>query len=194
MIPHIFTQPPPIRDILVTESSETQDGTVMSCLPLMSGQQPGDGANRFGVPRLAREKHVRFLQVNLGRLPAPFIAADASRPWFFYWCLNAMCVLGEDVSAYREPLIGTARALQNETGGFGGGFGQMSHLATSYAIVLALAIVGGEECFEVVDRKAMWRWLCSLKEPEGGFAMCQQGEVDIRCGVSSVWKIHSGIS
>jgi protein farnesyltransferase subunit beta len=45
--------------------------------------------------------------------------------------------------------------MQNSTGGFGGGHGQSSHLAGSYAAILALAMVGGEEAFALVDRKAM---------------------------------------
>jgi protein farnesyltransferase subunit beta len=45
--------------------------------------------------------------------------------------------------------------MQNPTGGFGGGHGQFSHIATSYATVLSLVMVGGEEALELVDRKAM---------------------------------------
>jgi protein farnesyltransferase subunit beta len=45
--------------------------------------------------------------------------------------------------------------MQNSTGGFGGGHGQISHLAGTYATVLSLAMVGGEEAFGLVDRHAM---------------------------------------
>lgn len=45
--------------------------------------------------------------------------------------------------------------MQNPTGGFGGGHGQISHLAGTYAAVLSLAMVGGEEAFNLIDRKAM---------------------------------------
>ncbi|CAI0654935.1 unnamed protein product [Colletotrichum noveboracense] len=65
-------------------------------------------------------------------------------------------------------------------GGFGGGHGQNSHLATTYAVVLALAIVGGEDAYEVIDRRAMWRWICSLKQRDGGIQMTLGGEVDVR--------------
>ena len=36
---------------------------------------------------------------------------------------------------------------QNKTGGFGGGPGQISHLAPTYAAINALAILGGEVRF-----------------------------------------------
>lgn len=180
MIPDVFTTPPRVRDALETDTSVVQDETMENCLPFMSGDHGGSDSNKFGVPHLDRKRHAKFLRANLGTLPAPFISADASRPWFFFWCLNALSLLGEDVSSYRDRLVETARAIQNPTGGFGGGFGQTSHLATTYATVLALAIVGGEECYEVVDRRALWRWLCSLKQPDGGFQMVVGGEKDIR--------------
>ncbi|KUI53568.1 Protein farnesyltransferase subunit beta [Cytospora mali] len=179
MIPDIFTSPAPVKDDLITTTSITQDQTVDVCLSFLSGEKH-DHSNAHGIPHLDRERHIRFLHKQLGKLPAPFVGADASRPWFLYWCLNALRLLGEDVSSYRESLIETARSMQNDTGGFGGGNGQMSHLATTYAIVLAMALVGGDDVYEVVDRRALWKWLCTLKHPAGGFQMAVGGEVDIR--------------
>ena len=181
MLPDLFTQPPPVRDALVTETSKVQDKTVDVCLPYLTGDVGSHITyNAHGVPSLDREKHFKFLHKNLGRFPGAFVAADASRPWFMYWSLGGLSTLGEDVSGYREAVIETARCMQNDQGGFGGGGKQLSHLATTYAVVLALALVGGEDAFDVVDRKSMWRWLCSLKQPDGGFQMCVDGEEDVR--------------
>lgn len=179
MIPDLFTSLPPVRDELQSATTVSQDDTVDLCLPFLSGGKD-DGCNHYGVPQLDRERHIRFLHKQLGKHPAPFVAADASRPWFLYWSLNGLSLLGEDVSSYRATLIDTARSMQNDTGGFGGGNGQMSHLATTYAMVLALALVGGDSVYEVVDRRAMWKWLCTLKQPNGGFQMAVGGEVDVR--------------
>jgi prenyltransferase beta subunit len=52
-------------------------------------------------------------------------------------------------------VISTFSPLQNSTGGFGGGHGQMSHCASTYACILSLAMVGGDEAFKLVDRQAM---------------------------------------
>lgn len=52
-------------------------------------------------------------------------------------------------------VISTFTPMQNPTGGMGGGHGQLSHCASSYATVLALAMVGGEEAFNLIDREAM---------------------------------------
>jgi protein farnesyltransferase subunit beta len=180
MIPDLFTQLPPVRDPLVTGTSKVQDETIEICLPFLAGEDGDFEYNEHGVPGIDRAKHVRFLHQCLGKLPARFVAADASRPWFLYWCLSALTMLEEDVTSYRDSIIQTARSMQNDTGGFGGGGRQLSHIATTYAVVLSLALVGGEEAYEVVDRKAMWKWLGSLKQPDGGFQVFVGGEEDIR--------------
>lgn len=178
-IPSLFMFPPMIRDALETDSSNVQDDTVDEVLPFLTGKEHSQ-LNAHGIPRLDKERHVRFVKKQLGVLPSMYVGADPSRPWIFYWCLNALSLLGEDLEPYRARLIETVRPIQNKTGGFGGGFGQSSHLATTYAIVLSLALVGGDEAFEVVDRRSMWKWLCQLKQEDGGFQMAVGGEEDVR--------------
>lgn len=46
--------------------------------------------------------------------------------------------------------------MQNLDGGFGGGHGQTSHCAPSYAVILSLAMVGGHDTFDVINRKTLW--------------------------------------
>lgn len=176
----LYTREAPILDDLITVTSTAQDSTMDSCLPLLKAQDDSIEFNLHGVPHLNRQRIANFLKHTLGQLPAPFVMADASRPWSLYWALNGLSLLGQDVSIYGEGMIATAQHLQNESGGFGGGFGQQSHLATTYAMVLALAIVGGADAYEVIDRRAMWKWLSSLKQPNGGFSMSLGGEVDVR--------------
>ncbi|KAI0864486.1 terpenoid cyclases/Protein prenyltransferase [Xylaria cubensis] len=180
LVPDLFTTQPPIKDSLVTDTSVRQNTVENNCRTFLAGTRESIPVNRHGVPSLGRERHIKFLEKNLGNLPSMFQAADASRPWIFYWCLNGLVLLGADVSKYRDGLVETARSIQNESGGFGGGFGQQSHLATTYAMVLALAIVGGESAYQVIDRRAMWKWLCALREPDGGFRLTLGGEIDVR--------------
>lgn len=49
----------------------------------------------------------------------------------------------------------TFMPMQNRDGGFGGGHGQMSHCAASYAAILSLAMVGGKEALDMIDRRAL---------------------------------------
>lgn len=180
MIPNLFTGPPPVADALQTHTSDLQDETVKVCLPFLSAEDGKTKYNIHGVPNLYRKSHVNFLRKSIGPMPAGFITADASRPWFLYWALTGLSILGDDVSNLRQAVVDTARSMQNESGGFGGGGGQTSHLATTYATVLSLAMVGGEEALEVIDRRALWKWLSRLKQPDGGFQVCVGGEEDIR--------------
>jgi protein farnesyltransferase subunit beta len=180
LIPDLYTSLPLIRDLLNTQTSQVQDQTIQECLPFLSGAEPKIQLNAHGVPHLVRKRHVQFLHKNLRKLPAPYVAADASRPWMFYWALAGLHAMGEDISEYKERLISTIRPIQNATGGFGGGNGQMSHLAPTYAVVLSLAMVGGKNAFDLINRKAMWKWLGALKQPDGGFQMAVGGEEDVR--------------
>ncbi|KAJ5619732.1 hypothetical protein N7510_003716 [Penicillium lagena] len=181
-IPALFTQPPPIRDPLVTETLDLQIETVDKCLPFLHGIHSTQRGpfNALGVPALQRDEHVAYLYDSLEDYPAGFVAMDASRPWMVYWALAGLSLLGEDVTRFRERVVESLRPMQNPTGGFGGGHGQSSHLAGSYATILALAMVGGEEAFALVDRKAMWQWLGRVKAADGGFCMCEGGEEDMR--------------
>ena len=85
-----------------TPSSELQQETAEECLPLLLGEGSLVEVNEHGLPKLDRRRHAKFLQQFLGRLPAPFMMADASRPWFFYWCTMALHLLGEITSVLNE--------------------------------------------------------------------------------------------
>jgi len=74
-------------------------------------------------------------------------------------------------------------------GGFGGGPGQLAHVATSYAAVLTLCIVATSDgpkssqmAWETLEqlRKPMYAWLLSLQQSHGGFRMHHDGEIDVR--------------
>lgn len=74
----------------------------------------------------------------------------------------------------------TFSLCQHPTGGFGGGFGQLPHLACTYAGVLSLAMVGGTATYESINRKTMWHFIGRMKQADGGFTMAEGGEEDIR--------------
>lgn len=173
---------PPVLNLfpegLSTPSSEAFDKVRNECLPHLLGEDTQNlPLNKYGLPHLRREQHIKFLHTTLGNLPAPYVALDAARPWLFYWGFSGLTVLGEDVTPYRQRLLETVKPMQNPTGGFGGGHGQFSHCAASYACVLALAMVDG---LEEVNRTAMWHWLGQIKQPSGGFRMAENAEMDVR--------------
>ena len=103
-VPALFTSLPPLKDSLVTKTSEQQDQTVQDCLPFLTGTaDPSKTVFDFtshGVPRLERENHVEFLTDALHH--TRFMAYDPSRPWVVYWTLTGLSVLGQDVTQYQK--------------------------------------------------------------------------------------------
>ena len=153
-VPELFTSLPPIRDPLVTDTSLSQDETAEDCLPFHDGTNAGlYDLNAKGIPRLRRGDHVQFL--NNAIQNAKYIAYDPQRPWLVYWCLTGLGVLGENLVEWRDRVLDTFSPLQNPSGGFGGGHGQISHAAPSYAVVLSLAMVGGHESLDMIDRRTL---------------------------------------
>jgi protein farnesyltransferase subunit beta len=86
--------------------------------------------------------------------------------------------IGSNSDCYR--VAKTFYPLQNATGGFGGGYGHYSHLAATYAALLSIALVAGDETSDIIHRETMWHWLGRLKQPDGGFQICEGGEEDTR--------------
>ena len=153
-VPELFTSLPPIRDSLVTDTSLSQAETAGHCLPLHAGAGRSlFDVNPQGIPRLSQENHVEFLNDAIQN--AKHIQSDAARPWVVYWCLTGLSVLGEDLENWRERVLETLSPMQSSTGGFGGGHGQTSHICPSYAVVLSLAMVGGNESLGMIDRRAL---------------------------------------
>jgi protein farnesyltransferase subunit beta len=71
-------------------------------------------------------------------------------------------------------------ACQHPDGGFSGGHGQIAHLAPTYAAVNTLALFGGDDAFEIINREKLYTWMMSLKQEDGGFLMHHGGEEDAR--------------
>ncbi|KAF9979250.1 hypothetical protein BGZ73_002518 [Actinomortierella ambigua] len=70
--------------------------------------------------------------------------------------------------------------LQHPRGGFAGGPGQNAHVATTYAAVNALMIIGTKEAYDVIDREKLLGFLLRIKQPDGSFIMMDGGEIDVR--------------
>lgn len=133
------------------------------------------------LPVLNRTKTIAFLRKGLKSLSEGYQSLDASRPWLLYWILHSLELLGERVSCQEEETIVKFLArCQDPAGGFGGGPGQLAHLAPTYAAVNALVIVGSESALSLIDRQKLYSWLDKLRCDDGAFTMHVDGEVDIR--------------
>ena len=131
-------------------------------------------------PRLMRERHVAYLMKGLGGLGGSYVALDASRPWLCYWILHGMDLLDALPEEKIDDCVATLAKCRSPTGGYGGGPQQLAHCAPTYAAALAIAVLGTRRAYESVDRKGLYAFLLSMKDPSGGFRMHDDGEVDVR--------------
>ena len=131
-------------------------------------------------PRLMRERHVAYLMKGLGGLGGSYVALDASRPWLCYWVLHGMDLLDALPEEKIDDCVATLAKCRSPTGGYGGGPQQLAHCAPTYAASLAIAVLGTRRAYESVDRKGLYAFLLSMKDPSGGFRMHDDGEVDVR--------------
>ncbi len=77
-------------------------------------------------------------------------------------------------------MIAFLNRCQAETGGFGGGPGQISHLATTYAAINALCTLNSEKALKIIKIKPLLGWIKRLKLKNGAFCMHENGEEDLR--------------
>lgn len=161
-------------------------------------EQEARPADEDEVPALSRKFHRMFIEMAFEhKLPSHMVSLDASQAWLVYWTSNCLKVLEPDAFTEemkhrvvsklvtighrhpRKPDIGPKHTL---CGPFGGGYGQLPHLAGTYASISAMALcenIGG--CWDLIDRVTIYKWLLKLKHPDGGFKTCELvGEFDTR--------------
>ncbi|CAI0455324.1 unnamed protein product [Linum tenue] len=122
------------------------------------------------ILELQRDKHVEYLTRGLQQLGPSFVVLDANRPWLCYWILHSIALLGESVDDELEDnAIDFLSRCQDPNGGYGGGPGQMPHLATTYAAVNSLVTLGGNKALSSINR-----W------------MHDAGEIDVRACYTAI--------
>ncbi|XP_076651386.1 farnesyl transferase beta subunit [Halictus rubicundus] len=135
------------------------------------------------TPTLMTQNHLKKLKMLITNLDVTFESLDCSRPWLCYWILHSLQILGYHLDdKERCRIVSFLAKCQSSEGGFGGGPGQYPHLATTFAAVNALCILGTRQAYpyRVIDRKALKRFLTSLRGEDGSFSIHVDGEVDIR--------------
>ncbi|XP_028409081.1 protein farnesyltransferase subunit beta-like [Dendronephthya gigantea] len=132
---------------------------------------------------LNRKKHIQYCVKGLNQLSSSYSCLDASRPWLCFWILHSLELLDQPITKeIAERVTEFLKKCQSPHGGFGGGPGQLPHLAPTYAAVCAIAIAGiyYPQAYDAIDRKGLQRFLLGCHTVEGAFKMHHDGEVDIR--------------
>lgn len=148
---------------------------------------------------LSRDAHVEYLLKGLRALPQGFTSLDASRAWVVYWCTHGLALLGCDLHVEDEALardvVGFLKSCRASAGlgvgGFGGGPGQIPHLATTYAATCALVTIGTDYAREALDVDAIYAFLRAMKDDaSGGFRVHDGGEIDARGCYAALATAH----
>lgn len=136
---------------------------------------------------LQRDKHIEYLSKGLRHLGSAFSVLDANRPWLCYWIIHAIALLGETIDDELEDnTVDFLNRCQDPNGGFAGGPGQMPHLATTYAAVNTLITLGGDKALASINRVKLYGFMWRMKQPNGGFRMHDEGEIDVRACYTAI--------
>ncbi|XP_038903092.1 protein farnesyltransferase subunit beta [Benincasa hispida] len=139
------------------------------------------------ILELHRENHIEYLTNGLNHLGPSFRVLDANRPWICYWILHSIALLGDSVDVELEDrAIDFLNRCQDPDGGYGGGPGQLPHLATTYAAVNSLVTLGSHKALSSINRHKLYTFLLQMKQPNGGFRMHDQGEIDVRACYTAI--------
>lgn len=135
------------------------------------------------LPILQREKHLLYISKWFpGPLTERYVSLDASQPWIIHWLTNLALLLGATLEDSEKSAISSKiQAAQNPSGGLGGGFGQMAHIAPTYAGLSALFLAGDLAIWSEIDPQKTYNWIMlDLKKEDGSFSMHKGGESDTR--------------
>ncbi|XP_015879174.1 protein farnesyltransferase subunit beta [Ziziphus jujuba] len=166
------------REQLMVESKVFQIYTMFADLPRNAQSL---------MLELQRDNHSEYLNRGLRQLGPAFCVLDANRPWLCYWTLHSLALLGESVDAELESsTIDFLSRCQDSSGGYGGGPGQLPHLATTYAAVNSLVTLGSHKALSSINRDNLYAFLLRMKQPSGGFRMHDAGEVDVRACYTAI--------
>lgn len=147
-----------------------------------------EGSGTESALRLAVAVHRRYAQKNLCKpLAHYFKALDANHGWMLYWLLNFERLLPAGDTTLDVARIKTMASAQlgaciynDGLGGIGGGPHQLGHVASTYASVLALALIEDYDTLARI-RGNVYRWIMTdLRNGDGSFAMYRDGETDTR--------------
>lgn len=133
--------------------------------------------------KLKRKKHIKRLIEGLRQeLPAAYQKLVPAQTWTVYWIAQSLALLDQEseLKTSAPDIIEFIKQCASPSGGYGGGPGQIGHLATTYAAVNALITLSDDNALESIDRTKMIQFLREMKQPDGSFTMHHDGEIDSR--------------
>jgi protein farnesyltransferase subunit beta len=154
------------------------------CLPFLSECNPDSYRENAII-------HINFLKKALSGLSSGYISMEASRMWLLFWSLHGISILDSNQAApFASGVVEYLMASQNQSGGFGGAPGHLSHSATTYAGIMAAVTTSNFRAIQVIDATNLLSFYLSMKQSNGSFSVHKGGECDVR-GVYTVLAVSS---
>ncbi|KAF8751381.1 hypothetical protein HU200_012052 [Digitaria exilis] len=139
------------------------------------------------ILELWRDQHIEYLTHGLRHLGPAFQILDANRPWLCYWMVHPLALLDEVLDDdLEDDIVDFLARCQDKDGGYGGGPGQLPHLATTYAAVNTLVTIGSERALSSINRDNLYKFMLRMKEESGAFRMHDGGEIDVRASYTAI--------
>ncbi|CAO2171376.1 unnamed protein product [Urochloa humidicola] len=136
---------------------------------------------------LWRDQHIEYLTHGLRHLGPNFHVLDANRPWLCYWMVHPLALLDEVLDDdLEDDIVDFLARCQDKDGGYGGGPGQLPHLATTYAAVNTLVTIGSERALSSINRDKLYKFMLQMKDESGAFRMHDGGEIDVRASYTAI--------
>ena len=104
----------------------------------------------------------------MSKLSSGFVGQDSGQPWFLFWNTQSLQLLAQGNIKIDEQWtnrgISYLRQCHNsDEGGFRGAPHIKSHVASTYAAIMAIVNLASEAGYELVDILAMKKYLISVK-------------------------------
>lgn len=113
------------------------------------------------------EKHYKFTNNMISRIPGGYHQLNSGLPWFAYWTLNVMDMLNKEKIEIsyeiKMEFVKYLKELHHEKGGFCGYSKGFPNIISSYAAVLAITVLDIPEAYEIIDINKMREFLLNCK-------------------------------
>lgn len=117
---------------------------------------------------LLKTHHAKFVINSMMKLPRGMASQDGGQPWFLFWNTQSLQLLNLpnfqlDSDMAQRCVDYLKQCLQPKDGGFAGSPYLLSHVASTYAAIMAITNIGTKEAFDIVDIAGMKKYLLSVK-------------------------------
>ncbi|KAH0794573.1 Prenyltransferase and squalene oxidase repeat family protein [Histomonas meleagridis] len=143
---------------------------------------------------ILKEQHIKYAKKIYSRTEKSSGSSETFSLWKAPYTLFPLRILqydGEDMPQILSSITNYLRSHIDIDGDFSGMYYDNSHLVTNYGVTMAIALIGTEEAYELVDRQKTYDVLLSLKLPNGSFRTTKGMESDIRSTFTALLIAYS---